>query len=64
VHGKAETLRVDTVIICAGQTSLRTLYDDLQDEGFNISLIGGAYEAGELDAKRAIDQASRAAAVI
>ena len=28
------------------------------------SLVGGAYEAVELDAKRAIDQASRMAAAV
>jgi len=64
VYGQPKVLDVDTVIICAGQTSLRTLYDELQDSGLNINLVGGAYEAGELDAKRAIDQASRVAAVI
>ncbi|MCF6263819.1 MAG: NADPH-dependent 2,4-dienoyl-CoA reductase [Xanthomonadales bacterium] len=64
VHGQPQTLNVDTVIICAGQKSLRTLYDELRGLGLNASLVGGAYEAGELDAKRAIDQASRVAALI
>jgi len=62
--GAADVLKVDTIIICAGQTSLRKLFDDLEDSGLNVHLIGGAYEAGELDAKRAINQASRLAAVI
>ncbi len=64
VHDQPQTLNVETIIICAGQTSQRTLYDELQEGGLNVSLVGGAYEAGELDAKRAIDQASRLAAVI
>jgi 2,4-dienoyl-CoA reductase (NADPH2) len=29
-----------------------------------VHLVGGAYEAAELDAKRAIDQASRLAAEV
>ena len=53
---------VDTVIVCAGQTPLRALFDDLQVMGVKASLVGGAFEAAELDAKRAIDQASRLAA--
>ncbi len=62
--GVPDILPVDTIIICAGQTPLRTLFDDLKDSALNCHLIGGAYEAGELDAKRAINQASRVAAVI
>jgi 2,4-dienoyl-CoA reductase (NADPH2) len=55
---------VDTVIVCAGQLPLRALYDELQDSGLRVSLVGGAYEAAELDAKRAINQASYLAAVV
>ena len=48
---------VDTVVICAGQTPLRTLQEELASEAsLNVFLVGGAQEAGELDAKRAIDQ--------
>ena len=64
VDGKPQLLEVDTVIVCAGQMSLRTLYDELQDSGISVSLVGGAYEAGELDAKRAINQASYLAAAV
>jgi 2,4-dienoyl-CoA reductase (NADPH2) len=32
--------------------------------GVKATLVGGAFEASELDAKRAIDQASRLAAVV
>ena len=52
----------DTVVLCAGQLPLRTLADELQALGQKPHLIGGALEAGELDAKRAIDQAARLAA--
>ena len=48
----------------AGQLPLRGLYDELVAAGVKASLVGGAFEASELDAKRAIDQASRLAAVV
>ena len=52
------TLAVDTVVLCAGQEPLRVLEKALLDAGRvkKVFTIGGAYEAGELDAKRAIDQ--------
>nr|WP_010133246.1 NADPH-dependent 2,4-dienoyl-CoA reductase [Microbulbifer agarilyticus] len=59
-----QILDVDNIIICAGQEPLRTLHDALQAKGQISHLIGGAYEAVELDAKRAIDQGSRLAAEI
>jgi 2,4-dienoyl-CoA reductase (NADPH2) len=64
VNGAPRLFRVDTVIVCAGQTPRRTLYDALQADGITAHLVGGAYEAVELDAKRAIDQASRLAAEV
>ncbi len=63
VDGEPRLFDVDTVIVCAGQLPLRSLYDDLVARGVKASLAGGAFEAAELDAKRAIDQASRLAAV-
>jgi 2,4-dienoyl-CoA reductase (NADPH2) len=62
VNGEPRLYPVDTVIICAGQLPLRTLYDDLVAAGVSAQLIGGAYEAMELDAKRAINQATELAA--
>lgn len=62
VNGEPKLFEVDTVIVCAGQTPLRSLHDELQALGVKSTLVGGAYEAAELDAKRAIDQASRLAA--
>jgi 2,4-dienoyl-CoA reductase (NADPH2) len=58
-------LEVDTIVLCAGQEPLRELLEPLKAAGIteaNVHLIGGALEAGELDAKQAIDQASRLAA--
>ena len=52
----------DTVVLCAGQVPLRDLADALQAQGRAVHVVGGALEAGELDAKRAIDQAARLAA--
>jgi 2,4-dienoyl-CoA reductase (NADPH2) len=65
-NGEKRTLEVDTVIFCAGQTSERTLHSQLAKQGGKqkLFMIGGALEAGELDAKRAIDQGTRLAAVV
>ena len=52
----------DTVVLCAGQLPLRTLADELAALGQTPHVIGGALEAGELDAKRAIAQAAELAA--
>lgn len=59
--GTEQLLEVDTVIVCAGQEPLRDLLQPLQELGRQVHLIGGAQEALELDAKRAIDQAMRLA---
>ncbi len=64
VQGKPRLFQVDTVIVCAGQLSLNVLHADLQQAGLNSQLVGGAFEATELDAKRAIDQACRQAAQV
>jgi 2,4-dienoyl-CoA reductase (NADPH2) len=55
-------LPCDTVVLCAGQLPHRPLADELQAQGLTVHVIGGALEAGELDAKRAIDQAAQLAA--
>lgn len=62
IQGKKETLKVDSIVICAGQTSNNTLYNELKDHlDIPIHLIGGAKKAGEIDAKRAIDEGVRVA---
>ncbi|WP_323742370.1 NADPH-dependent 2,4-dienoyl-CoA reductase [Nocardioides islandensis] len=64
VDGAPVTYEVDTVVLCAGQESVRGLYDDLVSTGNTEGrwLIGGADVAAELDAKRAIEQGTRVAA--
>ncbi|MGN0934837.1 FAD-dependent oxidoreductase [Falsigemmobacter intermedius] len=59
-----ELLAADTVILCTGQEPLRDLADQLIAQGRSPHVIGGADVAGELDAKRAIDQAARLAATL
>ncbi|WP_299671121.1 NADPH-dependent 2,4-dienoyl-CoA reductase [uncultured Polaribacter sp.] len=57
-------LEVDNIVICAGQTPFKELYQPLLDAGKNVHVIGGADFAGELDAKRAIEQGSKLAAIL
>ena len=64
VDGVKKVLDVDNVILCAGQEPFRELFDQLKSEKINTHLIGGAFEAGELDAKRAIRQGAELAAKI
>ncbi|MEI8411304.1 MULTISPECIES: NADPH-dependent 2,4-dienoyl-CoA reductase [unclassified Kribbella] len=54
-------LDVETIVVCAGQEPVRDLADALRETGRPVHLIGGADVAAELDAKRAIDQATRLA---
>jgi 2,4-dienoyl-CoA reductase (NADPH2) len=62
VEGRPRLLDVDNVIICAGQESARDLYEGLRQRSQTVHLIGGAREAGELDAERAIAEATAVAA--
>ncbi|WP_226780247.1 NADPH-dependent 2,4-dienoyl-CoA reductase [Oceaniglobus trochenteri] len=65
-HGEArenpQVIACDTVVLCAGQVSQRSLADELAERGIAAHVIGGADVAAELDAKRAIDQGTRLAA--
>ena len=58
---EAKILEVDNVVICAGQTPFKELYQPLLDLGKKVHVIGGADFASELDAKRAINQGARLA---
>ncbi|MCW1249508.1 NADPH-dependent 2,4-dienoyl-CoA reductase [Acaricomes phytoseiuli] len=61
--GTLRTLEVDNVVICAGQEPVRPFSPeelDMSTERFHV--IGGADIAAELDAKRAIKQATELAA--
>ncbi len=62
VGDEVQVLDVDNVVICAGQEPRRDLLDSLQQAGVQTHLVGGADVASELDAKRAIMQASQLAA--
>ncbi|MGB0930533.1 MAG: FAD-dependent oxidoreductase [Chitinophagales bacterium] len=58
IFDESQILEVDNVVICAGQEPLRELYDDLKENGQTVHVIGGANVAAELDAKKAIKEAS------
>ncbi|WP_439649603.1 FAD-dependent oxidoreductase [Halomonas alkalisoli] len=60
--GEPRLLEVDSIVVCAGQNPVRELLEPLQASGVEVHLIGGADEAAELDAKRAIDQGTRVSA--
>jgi len=64
VKGQPQVLDVETVVVCAGQHSSRELYEPLRQSGMPVHLIGGAKEAGELDAKRAIEEGWKVAIAI
>ena len=61
---RPEVIACDTVVLCAGQVSERSLADALGAKGVTCHVIGGADVAAELDAKRAIDQGTRLAAAL
>lgn len=58
IADQPQTLAVDTVVLCTGQEPRRDLLAPLQAAGHKVQLIGGADVAAELDAKRAIRQAT------
>ncbi len=59
-----ELIAADTIVLCTGQEPMRELEQPLRALGVQVQLIGGALEAGELDAKRAIRQGTEAAAAL
>lgn len=59
-----KVIAADTIVLCAGQVPERGLADQLIAAGQNVHVIGGADVAAELDAKRAIDQGTRLAAML
>ena len=64
IGGEPQLLRVDHVILCAGQEPKRDLADPLREAGKTVHLIGGCDVAMELDARRAIAQGTQLALVI
>ncbi len=63
-HQQEQMLAFDSIVICAGQEEEQTLYHALQKTKVPVHLLGGAYKAMELDAKQAIEQATRLALII
>ncbi|MHA6264710.1 FAD-dependent oxidoreductase [Arenibacterium sp. CAU 1754] len=61
---KPTLIEADTIVLCAGQLSERSLADALEAKGISAHVIGGADVAAELDAKRAINQGTRLAAAL
>ncbi|MGA8988438.1 FAD-dependent oxidoreductase [Aeromicrobium sp.] len=59
---ESRVLDVDTIVLCTGQESVRDLIEPLEARGLTVHVIGGADVAAELDAKRAIKQATELAA--
>ena len=59
-QGKEQCLEVDTIIVCAGQTPNRSIFDSTP-VSIPMHIIGGADVASELDAKRAIQQGTQLA---
>ncbi|WP_394288284.1 FAD-dependent oxidoreductase [Corynebacterium variabile] len=57
-------IEVDNIVLCAGQESVKELAEPLKDAGIDVTIVGGADLAAELDAKRAIRQGTEAAAKI
>lgn len=64
INETPQILAVDTVVVCAGQIEFADLFQPLKQANKSVHVVGGAYKALELDARHAIDQASRMAALI
>ena len=63
-EGTAIAVPADTVVVCAGQSSERSLIDGIAASGTPHVVIGGAHDAGELDAERAFREGLGAPAQI
>ena len=64
VEDQQHVLEVDTIVLCAGQLenkALETASETIDVLSNKVYPIGGAFRAGELDAKRAIDMGTRLA---
>ena len=54
-----QCLPADAIVVCAGQEPQRALADELAARGIETHVVGGARLAGELDAKRAVEEGVR-----
>ena len=61
IDGESKTIPADTIVLCTGQEPERALAESLTAHGVTVTMIGGAKEAAELDALRAIDEGVRLA---
>ncbi|MGR3976635.1 FAD-dependent oxidoreductase [Acinetobacter sp. 1207_04] len=65
VNGHDQLLRVNTIVVCAGQESVKELMPKEGESTLSsYHIIGGAKLAGELDAKRAIREGAEIAAIL
>lgn len=63
--GQSQLLRVDTIVVCAGQESIKEIMpSETENTLAKYHIIGGAKLAAELDAKRAIRDGAEIAAVL
>ncbi|TXG96174.1 MAG: NADPH-dependent 2,4-dienoyl-CoA reductase, partial [Nevskiaceae bacterium] len=61
IAGRRQVIAADTIALCTGQESDRALHAALIERGIPATVVGGAKEAAELDALRAIDEGIRVA---
>jgi 2,4-dienoyl-CoA reductase (NADPH2) len=64
VNNRAQTLKADHYVLCIGQESQRELLAALTALQIVPHIIGGAREAGDLDAERAIREGAELAATL
>jgi 2,4-dienoyl-CoA reductase (NADPH2) len=60
-NGEPKVIAADTIVLCTGQEPEQALVDELVARSVTVTMIGGAKEAAELDALRAIDEGVRLA---
>ncbi|NHC02470.1 NADPH-dependent 2,4-dienoyl-CoA reductase [Acinetobacter sp. 187] len=64
-EGQSQLLRIDTIVVCAGQESVKEIMPTETEKTLaQYHIIGGAKLAAELDAKRAIREGAEIAAKI
>jgi 2,4-dienoyl-CoA reductase (NADPH2) len=59
LKGETKILNVDNIVICAGQDKNNWMIELLNDLEISVHVIGGAKEAKDLDAVRAIEEGTR-----
>ncbi|MEQ4922634.1 NADPH-dependent 2,4-dienoyl-CoA reductase [Proteus hauseri] len=63
-EGQPQLIPADTIILCTGQRAYHPLFSVLATANKKVYLIGGAKDASELDARRAIRQGTELAIAI